>query len=78
MFLRKEGTKHKINIKGTALEQVQSLKYLGPIINSENTSDTLDDEINERVGLAGRLFNSIRKPFLAKKNFKELKKAIVK
>jgi hypothetical protein len=67
---------HKLKVDNTELEQVESYKYLGVIINK---TGNLEAEILERTGKTGKLFNAIRTTFLGNKEIpKEVKVEVVK
>lgn len=76
MVIAPDKRRHHIYIEGRKLEQVEKFKYLGVWIQENGK---LDDEINERVGSTGRLFNSIKSSFLGKKEVpKEAKVEVFK
>lgn len=64
MITSTKGIKHRIDIKEQILEQVKSYKYLGIVIGE---TETIDKEIIQNTGKAGRLYNSLRTLFLEKK-----------
>jgi hypothetical protein len=58
------------------LEQVNSFKYLGSIVNKEGK---MEEEINARIKAAVRLFHGIKQAFLNKKEIsKQTKIAVYK
>ena len=65
---------HQISVENIVLEQVNTYKYLGVIINSEGNNK---DEINERTIKAGKMFNAIKTSFLGKKEIPEVTKVQV-
>lgn len=64
MIVSKERKQHNIKINEEKIEQVARFKYLGSIFTEDGK---IDEEISERAGAAGRLFNSIKTDFLNKK-----------
>ena len=76
MIISKKEETHTITVDGTVLEKVNLFKYLGSVISANGK---MDDDIIERIGAASRLFNSIRQPFLNKKEVtKKTKLAVYK
>lgn len=66
----------KIIIEGVEIEQVQQFEYLGTIINNAGTEDA---EINQRIEKAMRIFHSMNKKFISRKEItKETKMKIFK
>ena len=71
MIIAKEIKEHKIKIKGQLLKQVQSYRHLGTPIEY---NDKVNEEISERTGKVGRLFNMIKSTFFGRKEIaKEIK-----
>lgn len=67
---------HSIQINGQEIEQVDSYKYLGSIIESNGR---IDKEINERMGKAGRIYNTMKTTFLGKREIpKNIKIEVIK
>ncbi|XP_068082743.1 LINE-1 retrotransposable element ORF2 protein [Anabrus simplex] len=64
MVISRNEERHCIMVDSKPLEQVTKFKYLGSIISSDGK---MEEEITERIGTAGRLFNAIRTNFLNKK-----------
>lgn len=76
MIITNGNSIHNIEINGQRIEQVQSFKYLGTIIEE---SGRLDKEMDERMGKAGRIYNTMRSTFLGKREIpKDVKTEVVK
>ena len=69
-----EQTKQDITLKGQLLEQVESFKYFGGILDQ---TGKCDKEIDQRIATGKESFNK-RKILLIKNFNRELKKRIVK
>ena len=59
---------HKIKIKEQLLEQVKSYRDLGTLIECNGK---VNEEISERTGKVGRLFNILKSTFFGKKEIPE-------
>lgn len=64
----------KITVEGNNIEQVSKYKYLGTTINSKGN---LDDELNERIQTANRVYYSLQKKFLGHKQISQTTKISV-
>jgi hypothetical protein len=50
---KKQNRTDNLNIDNTCLEQVKQFKYLGPIINNDNS---IEKEIKERIALGNKAY----------------------
>jgi hypothetical protein len=57
---RRQNQLTPINIENKELEQVKSFKYLGSIINTDNT---MEEEIQERIALGNKVYFANKKMF---------------
>lgn len=64
MIVSRENKTHSIKLQGKQIEQVESFKYLGSIIENNGK---IDKEINDRMGKTGRIYNMLKSTFLGKK-----------
>jgi hypothetical protein len=60
---RKQVRKHKLEIDTISFESVQSFKYLGSVINQDNT---IEEEIKERIIAGNKAFYANRNMFQSK------------
>ena len=63
MAIGNENLTNNMKIQGQNIEETRMFKYLGEIIDSQ---DTLEDDINERMAKTGKLYNPIKTSFLSK------------
>lgn len=76
MLISAKSIKHKIELEGTRLQQVDNFKYLGSVVNKDGK---IDQELNSRITAASCLFNSIKWIFLNKREVaKQTKIAVYK
>jgi galactitol-specific phosphotransferase system IIB component len=64
MVITKDVKNVDIEIEDTKIEQVNEFKYLGVTINNKGKQDT---EINQRISAATKLYHSLGKTFVGKK-----------
>jgi cysteinyl-tRNA synthetase len=64
MVITKDEKNVDIEIEGTKIEQVNEFKYLGVTINNKGKEDT---EINQRISAATKLYHTLGKIFIGKK-----------
>ena len=60
MIIANEIKEHKIKIKGQLSEQIKSYRYMGTLIKYNGK---VNEEISERTGKVGRLFNMLKSTF---------------
>ena len=76
-IITNEIKEHKIKIKGQLLEQVKSYRYLETLIIEY--SGKVNEEISERTGTVGRLFDVLKYTFFGKKkSIRKLKRMYTK
>lgn len=76
MVVSRENKTHSIKLQGKQIEQVESFKYLGSIIQNNGK---IDKEINDRMGKTGRIYNMMKTTFLGKKEVpRKIKTKVVK
>lgn len=74
MVISKENKNTNIEINQSKIEQVDVFKYLGVQIDREGN---MESEVNERIGNAARLYHSLSKPFISKKEINRKTKMVV-
>ena len=60
---RRQNQLTPINIEDKDYEQVKSFKYLGAIVNTDNT---IEEEIKERIALGNKAYYANKKMFQSK------------
>lgn len=74
MVLSKENKEINLEISQSKIEQVDVFKYLGVLIDREGN---MENEINERITKATRLYHSLNKAFIGKKEINRKTKMTV-
>jgi hypothetical protein len=74
MVITKDEKTVDIEIEDTKIEQVNEFKYLGVTINNKGKQDT---EINQRISAATKLYHSLGKTFIGKKEISRKTKMTV-
>lgn len=64
MILGRNEQHHTIQINNELLEQVRTFKHLGAVISEDGK---MDEEVNERKTVGGKIYNNIKHSFLGKK-----------
>ena len=64
MMIGKEHKQLQITLRNEKLEQVDKFKYLGVTLQREGN---MDEEINERISQATRLYHTLKETFISKK-----------
>ena len=68
MMINRSGGDCKVTIDGQDIAEVQKLKYLGVMLNK---SRNCDDEIEQRIGVASKVVEALRKLVLDRKELKK-------
>lgn len=74
MVISRKDKKVSVTCEGQAIEQVNTIKYLGVVIDNKGQCET---ETNERMAAAGKLYNTLSRSFISKKEVSKTTKTIV-